>query len=78
MAKQEYDMTTLEVVKVATERLPMWALAAAKMDLDQVVGDSFKKNKPIEYEKLQNLLANYLVKSKGPIVAVSEAVKKFS
>jgi hypothetical protein len=61
MAKQEYDKTTLEVTKVATERLPTWALAVARMDLDQVMGSNFQKTKPVEYEKLQNILANYLV-----------------
>jgi hypothetical protein len=74
MAKQEYDKTPLEVVKVASERLPIWARAVAQMDLDQVVGESFKKNKPVEYEKLQNILANYLVAGKTGILSPTHIV----
>ena len=64
MAKQEYDKTPLEVAKVHTERLEtqaLWALAVASTGLTQHLGDNFKKNKPLEFEKLQNWMAEQLV-----------------
>lgn len=82
--KPEYDLTPLEVVKVATEKLPSWALSVARMDLDQVMGKSFLEKKPLEYEKLQNLLANYLVAGKNDYLfqeaqkRVSQAIDKFT
>ena len=66
MAKQEYDKTPLEVAKVSTERLKEqapWALAIASTGLQQHLGDNFKKNKPLEFEKLQNWIAQQLVVS---------------
>lgn len=62
--KAEYDMTPLEVAKVHTERLQEqapWALAVAATGLTQHLGDNFKKNKPVEFEKLQNWIAEQLV-----------------
>jgi hypothetical protein len=66
MAKQEYDKTPLEVEKVHTERLQNqapWALAVASTGLN-ILGDNFKKNKPVEFEKLQNWIAEQLVIAK--------------
>lgn len=67
MAKAEYDKTPLEVAKVHTERLQEqapWALAVAATGLTQHLGDNFKKNKPVEFEKLQNWVAEQLVAAK--------------
>lgn len=67
MAKAEYDMTPLEVQKVATKRnqeeVP-WALAVASTGIQLCLGDNFKKNKPVEYEKLCNWFAQQLVVAK--------------
>lgn len=52
MAKQEYDMTPLEVQKVATKRYEEtapWALAVARTGVQQCLGDNYQKNKPVEF-----------------------------
>jgi hypothetical protein len=70
MAKSEFDKTPLEVAKVSTERLKEqapWALAVASTGLLQHLGDNFKKNKPTEFENLQNWIANQLVVAKNEI-----------
>jgi hypothetical protein len=74
MAKAEYDKTPLEVAKLSTERLQQeapWALAVASTGMQQFLGDNFKKNKPVEYENLQNWIAQQLVVTKQDQVNVS-------
>lgn len=53
-------MQPIDVVKVETGRLQTWSLAVARTNLNQILGDNFQKNKPVEYEKLQNLLATII------------------
>jgi hypothetical protein len=68
MAKAEYDKTPLEVAQTATQRLEVqapWALAIARTGLQNILGDNFKKNKPLEFEKLQVWFAEQLVSAKS-------------
>lgn len=53
-------MQPIDVIKVETERLQTWSLAVARTNLNQILGDNFQKNKPVEYEKLQNLVATVI------------------
>lgn len=67
MAKAEYDKTPLEVQKVASERLQgeaPWALAVARTGVQQCLGDNYQKNKPVEFEKMCNWIAQQLVHAK--------------
>ena len=68
MAKQEWQMAPLEVEKVATERNQNeapWALAVARTGVQLCLGDNFQKNKPMEFEKMCNWIAQQLVVAKG-------------
>ena len=68
MAKAEYDKTPLEVAKVSTDRLQQeapWALAVANTGLLLHLSESFKKNKPVEFENLCNWFAQQLVVAKS-------------
>ena len=62
--KAEYDKTPLEVAKVSTDRLESeapWALAVASTGMQQFLGENFRKNKPLEYQKLMNWIAQQLI-----------------
>ena len=71
--RNESDMTPLEVEKVSSERIKMespWALAVAQTIIQNSLGENFQKNKPLEFEKLQNGIAMNLViaRSKSELI----------